>query len=31
MSDIPEVILEQIENFNEKWIKGSKDAKAATA
>ena len=27
-SDIPEVILEQIENFNEKWIKGSKDAKA---
>tara|TARA_B100001121_G_scaffold49994_1_gene43473 strand:- start:3466 stop:7251 length:3786 start_codon:yes stop_codon:yes gene_type:complete len=28
VSDIPEVILEQIENFNEKWIKGSKDAKA---
>ena len=27
-SDIPEVILEQIENFNEKWIKGSKDTKA---
>ena len=27
-SDIPEVILEQIENFNDKWIKGSKDAKA---
>jgi DNA-directed RNA polymerase subunit beta len=27
MSDIPEVILEQIENFSEKWIKGSKDAK----
>jgi DNA-directed RNA polymerase subunit beta len=27
MSDIPEVILEQIDNFNEKWIKGSKDAK----
>ncbi len=27
VSDIPEVILEQIENFNEKWIKGSKDAK----
>jgi DNA-directed RNA polymerase subunit beta len=26
-SDIPEVILEQIENFNEKWVKGSKDAK----
>ncbi|MDG2422933.1 MAG: DNA-directed RNA polymerase subunit beta [Phycisphaerales bacterium] len=29
MSDIPEVVLEQIENFDEKWIKGSKDAKAA--
>jgi len=27
-SEIPEVILEQIENFDEKWIKGSKDAKA---
>ena len=26
-SDIPEVILEQIENFNDKWIKGSKEAK----
>jgi DNA-directed RNA polymerase subunit beta len=26
-SDIPEVILEQIENFTEKWIKGSKDAR----
>jgi DNA-directed RNA polymerase subunit beta len=26
-SDIPEVILEQIENFNEKWMKGSKEAK----
>jgi DNA-directed RNA polymerase subunit beta len=26
-SDIPEVILEQIENFNEKWIKGSKEAR----
>ena len=26
-SDIPEVILEQIENFNEKWIKGNKEAK----
>jgi len=26
-SDIPEVILEQIENFSEKWMKGSKDAK----
>jgi DNA-directed RNA polymerase subunit beta len=27
MSDIPEVILEQIENFSQKWIKGSKDTK----
>jgi DNA-directed RNA polymerase subunit beta len=27
-SDIPEVITEQIENFTEKWIKGSKDARA---
>ena len=27
ISDIPEVIIEQIDNFNEKWIKGSKDAK----
>jgi len=27
MSDIPEVILEQIENFTSKWVKGSKDAK----
>src|SRR5690606_30599126 len=26
-SDIPEVILEQIENFNDKWIKGNKEAK----
>ncbi len=26
-SDIPEVILEQIENFDLKWIKGSKEAK----
>jgi DNA-directed RNA polymerase subunit beta len=26
-SDIPEVILEQIENFNDKWIKGSKETK----
>ena len=25
-SDIPEVILEQIDGFNEKWIKGSKEA-----
>jgi DNA-directed RNA polymerase subunit beta len=28
-SDIPEVIIEQIDNFTEKWIKGSKEAKAA--
>ena len=28
-SDIPEVILEQIENFDGKWIKGSKEAKEA--
>jgi len=27
-SDIPEVILEQIENFDLGWIKGSKEAKA---
>ncbi|MFB3138389.1 MAG: DNA-directed RNA polymerase subunit beta, partial [Phycisphaerales bacterium] len=27
-SDIPEVILEQIETFDSKWIKGNKDAKA---
>ena len=26
-ADIPGVILEQIENFSEKWMKGSKDAK----
>jgi DNA-directed RNA polymerase subunit beta len=26
-SDISEVILEQIENFNDKWIKGSKDVR----
>jgi DNA-directed RNA polymerase subunit beta len=26
-SDIPEVILEQIENFDLKWIKGSKEAR----
>ena len=26
-SDIPEVILEQIENFSDKWMKGSKEAK----
>ncbi|NNF43281.1 MAG: DNA-directed RNA polymerase subunit beta [Phycisphaerales bacterium] len=26
-SDIPEVILEQIENFDTKWIKGSKEIK----
>ncbi|MBC8201831.1 MAG: DNA-directed RNA polymerase subunit beta [Planctomycetes bacterium] len=28
ISDIPEVILEQIEGFNDKWVKGSKDTKA---
>ena len=27
-SDIPEVILEQVETFTDKWIKGSKDARA---
>ena len=26
-SDIPDVIVEQIENFDGKWIKGSKDAR----
>jgi DNA-directed RNA polymerase subunit beta len=26
-SDIPEVILEQIDNFNEKWMKGSADSR----
>ncbi|MBU3729772.1 MAG: DNA-directed RNA polymerase subunit beta, partial [Phycisphaerales bacterium] len=26
-SDIPDVILEQIENFTDKWIKGSKEAR----
>ena len=26
-SDIPEVILEQVENFSDKWIKGSKEAR----
>ncbi|MCH2141072.1 MAG: DNA-directed RNA polymerase subunit beta, partial [Phycisphaerales bacterium] len=26
-SDIPEVIIEQIDTFSEKWIKGSKDAR----
>jgi DNA-directed RNA polymerase subunit beta len=26
-SEIPEVILEQIENFNDKWVKGSKEAR----
>jgi DNA-directed RNA polymerase subunit beta len=26
-SDIPEVILEQLENFSDKWIKGSKEAR----
>ena len=28
-SDIAEVILEQIENFNDKWIKGSKESREA--
>ena len=27
ISDIPQVIIEQIEGFTDKWIKGSKDAK----
>jgi len=26
-SDLPDVLLEQISNFNEKWLKGSKEAK----
>jgi DNA-directed RNA polymerase subunit beta len=26
-SDIPEVIIEQIDNFNEKWMKGSAEAR----
>jgi len=26
-SDIPEVILEQIENFDKRWVKGNKEAK----
>ncbi|MHC4446493.1 MAG: DNA-directed RNA polymerase subunit beta [Planctomycetota bacterium] len=26
-SDIPEVILEQIEHFSEKWVKGNKESK----
>ncbi|MHC4415849.1 MAG: DNA-directed RNA polymerase subunit beta [Planctomycetota bacterium] len=30
-SDIPEVILEQIENFDAKWIKGNKEAKEEAA
>ncbi len=30
-SDIPEVILEQIENFELKWVKGSKEAKEQAA
>ena len=30
-SDLPEVILEQIENFNPKWIKGNKEAKEKAA
>jgi DNA-directed RNA polymerase subunit beta len=28
ISEIPEVILEQIVGFNDKWVKGSKDTKA---
>jgi DNA-directed RNA polymerase subunit beta len=28
-SDITEVILEQVQNFDLKWVKGNKDAKAA--
>ena len=28
ISDIPEVIMEQIEGFSEKWIKGAKELKA---
>ena len=28
-SDIPEVILEQIQNFDLKWVKGSKEAREA--
>jgi len=28
-SDLPEVILEQIENFSEKWMKGGKEAREA--
>jgi len=28
VSDIPEVILEQIENFDLAWVKGSKDSKS---
>jgi DNA-directed RNA polymerase subunit beta len=28
LSDIPEVILEQIDGFSDKWVKGSADAKA---
>jgi DNA-directed RNA polymerase subunit beta len=29
ISDIPEVIIEQIDGFSDKWIKGSKDKKAS--
>jgi DNA-directed RNA polymerase subunit beta len=29
ISDIPEVIIEQIGGFTDKWVKGSKDAKTA--
>jgi len=31
LSDIPEVIIEQIDGFSDKWIKGSKDAKESAA
>ncbi|MBC8309996.1 MAG: DNA-directed RNA polymerase subunit beta [Phycisphaerales bacterium] len=31
LSDIPEVIIEQIDGFSEKWVKGSKDAKIEAA
>ncbi|MEO1128577.1 MAG: DNA-directed RNA polymerase subunit beta, partial [Planctomycetota bacterium] len=30
-SDIPEVVIEQIQNFDLKWIKGAKEAKEAGA
>ena len=31
LSDIPEVIIEQIDGFSDKWIKGSKDAKESAS